>query len=47
VELSLDVVELHVEIGDKLVEGGLEVTIVAVGTHGSGVGSNRSPRYQV
>ena len=47
VELALDVVELHVEVSDELVEGVLEVTIVAVGTHGNGVGSNRSLRYQV
>jgi len=45
-ELTLDVVELLVEVGDELVEGSLEVTIVAIGSHGSGLGSNWSPRYQ-
>jgi hypothetical protein len=34
---------LRVEVGNELVEGGHNVTIVVVGTHGSGVGSNRSP----
>jgi hypothetical protein len=42
-ELALDVIELLVEVGDELVKGSLEVTIV--GTNDSGVGSNRSARY--
>jgi hypothetical protein len=46
-ELALYVVELRVKISDELVECGLEVIVVAIGTHGSGVGLIRSPRYQV
>ena len=44
VELALDVIELRVKVGDELIEGGFEVTIVVVGTNGSGVGSGWSPR---
>jgi hypothetical protein len=46
-ELALDVIELRVKISDELVECGFEVTVVAIGTHGSGMGSNWSLRYEV
>jgi hypothetical protein len=46
-ELALDVIKLRVKISDELVECDLEFTIVAVGTHGNGMGLNRSLRYQV
>ena len=47
VELALDVIKLRVKVSNELVEGGFDVTIVVVDTHGSGVGSGWSLRYQV
>lgn len=37
-----DLIELQVEIGDEFLEQSLEVDVVSVGTHCSGVGSNWS-----